>query len=62
MEMITTDLDGAAATMPEIRAMIDKGAYRDAIQMARASMQKVESLRSEIQNAIDKKAAMRSGT
>ncbi len=62
MEMITTDLEGAAATLPEIRAMIGKGAYRDAIQMARASMQKVESLRSEIQGAIDKKAGMRSGT
>jgi hypothetical protein len=62
MAMIMTDLDGAAATMPEIRAMIDKGDYRGAIQNARASMQKVESLRSEIQGAIDKKASMRSGT
>lgn len=61
MAMITTDLDAAAATLPEIRAMIDKGDFHNAIQTANASMQKVESLRSEIQGAIDKKAGMRSG-
>ena len=61
MAMITTDLDAAAASLPNVRAMIDKGDYRGAIQEANASMQKVESLRSEIQGAIDKKASMRSG-
>lgn len=61
MEMIMTDLDAVAQTLPEVRAAIDKQDYRGAAQLANASLQKAESLRAEMQSAIDKKAAMRSG-
>ncbi len=59
MEMITTDLDAVAATLPEIRASIDKQDYRNAIQLANASMQKVGNLMNEMMEATNKAAAMR---
>lgn len=61
MEMIMTDLDTAAQTLPEVRAAIDKQDFNGARQLANASLQKVESLRAEIQGAIDKKAGIKSG-
>jgi hypothetical protein len=55
IEAITTDLEGIAATLPEVRAMIDKQDYRGAAQMARGSMQRLEGINKEIQDAIDRK-------
>ncbi len=61
MEAITADLESVAATLPELSAKMAKEDYRGAAQLARGSMQRVEGIRKEIQDAIDRKAGKKPG-
>jgi hypothetical protein len=56
MEAITVDLESVAATIPELQAKMGREDYRGAGQLARGSLQRVEAIRKEIQDAIDRKA------
>jgi paraquat-inducible protein B len=56
MEAMNADLESVAATIPELDDKMAKEDYRGAAQLARGSLQRVEGIRKEIQDAIDRKA------
>lgn len=59
MESITADITVVSESLPEVRAAIDKQDYLGAQQTAKAFLQRAESLRAELQAAVDKRASFK---